>query len=92
MWNPKGGELYYYSPQNDLMAVTATRSGRSWAFGDPARLFGEAVFEPVDTATSYYAPSPDGQRFLTIAATSTAANNQASPLIVTINWQSLLKH
>ena len=91
-WNPRGGELFYVTLRNDLMAVTVTGSGRSRTFSAPMRLFGDAVYNPGSiTRTAAYAPSPDGQRILTVVSTSTAASDQASPLLVTINWLSLLK-
>jgi serine/threonine protein kinase len=90
-WNPKGGELYYLSPQNELMVVTASRAGRSWTFRAPIRLFGDAIIDTAATSSTSYVPAPDGQRFLTVAPAAAELTNQASPLIVTINWQSLLK-
>ena len=84
-WRPSGGELYYVSAANDLMAVSVTRSAGSWRFGTPVRLFGG-----VNRNTAGYAPGLDGQRFLTLRLTAEATNAVFSPLFVTLNWQQLL--
>jgi len=83
-WRPSGGELYYVSAANDLMAVSVTRVGGSWRFGTPVRLFGGL------DRTVGYAPGLDGQRFLTLRPTDGATSWELSPLSVTLNWQQLL--
>jgi hypothetical protein len=84
-WRPSGGELYYVSAANDLMAVSVTRVAGGWRFGTPVRLFGG-----VNRGLLTYAPGLDGQRFLTLRQTGEATSATFSPLSVTLNWQQLL--
>ena len=54
LWRRDGGELYFLTPDNRVMAVSMTPSGAS----PPAQLFQAPLF------SSLYAPAPDGSRFL----------------------------
>jgi predicted Ser/Thr protein kinase len=63
-WRRDGRELFYLSPNDDLMAVALTLSGDDLTYDEPKRLFrillntiGARTFSPYDV-------SPDGQRFL----------------------------
>jgi len=63
-WRRDGRELFYLSPNDEMMAVAVTVVNGQLAFGDPKPLFrvllnsnGGRLFPPYDV-------SPDGQRFL----------------------------
>jgi len=90
-WRPSGGELYYVSAANDLMAVSVTRPAGSWRFGTPVHLFGGVDgVDSISATYAPYAPGLDGQRFLTLRPTGEATSSTFSPLSVTLNWQQLL--
>jgi len=64
IWRRDGRELFYLSPNDDMMAVPVSAAGGQLSFGDPKPLFrvllnsvGGRLFAPYDV-------SPDGQRFL----------------------------
>ena len=82
-WNPSGGELFYLSPDGDLMAVPITTKGGAIEVGTAVRLF-KAHFRPATRLDAYaYDVARDGRRFLM----STIAE-QATPdsLTLVINW------
>jgi hypothetical protein len=64
IWRRDGGELYFLSPGDDVMAVTLTRSGTSITPGQPQRLFRIPLNDITRSAWAPYDVSADGQRFL----------------------------
>lgn len=81
-WRKDEKELFYRSPDGNLMAVPVHVSGTNLTFGSPAALFRipndfGARFYPYDV-------SADGQRFLVLAED----NADKPPLTVLINWQA----
>ena len=60
-WNPKGGELFYISPNLELMAVEV-RAAATFEYGTAARLFVTRIDNYV--APNRYVVSTDGSRFL----------------------------
>jgi len=78
-WRRDGRELFYLSPDGTMMAVTV----------NPGPTFGAAhPLFPTVTEPSGWDVDPNGQLFLV----SQPAETQAQPLVVTLNWTSLLKH
>ena len=80
---PGGGELFYVSPDGDLMAVPITTKGGAIEVGSAVRLF-KAHLRPATRLDAYaYDVARDGRRFLM----STIAE-QATPdsLTLVINW------
>ena len=59
------------------------------SFGTPQRLFGAATSGNINIAFSGPKPSPDGTRFLTLAASGPETDQR--PIVVTVNWQALLR-
>ena len=74
-WRRDGRELFYVAPDRKLMAVSVTPRLATLDTGAPRALF-------TLSTTSFYEPSPDGQRFLVTAVVS-----EASPITVIMNWK-----
>jgi Tol biopolymer transport system component len=83
-WRRDGRELFYRAGSR-LMAVPVSTSA-TFTAGTPVRLF-EARFASV-VARGRYRPTPDGQRFLVLAA---LARDVEQPAAVVLNWTSGLK-
>ena len=83
-WSPTGDELYYLSPDNQLMAVSVTASETVLEPGVP-----EALFDLPRVAPTFfsYDVGTDG-RFL-MAVTDVLADGQASAVAV-LDWHGLL--
>jgi Tol biopolymer transport system component len=88
-WRADGRELYYVTPDRDLMAVDI-EPGNTPRLGLPERLFELPISAP-DTQpfTTKYAVSRDGQRFIV----HRVADDQedAVPLTVIVNWHAVIK-
>ena len=80
-WRADGKELYYYSLDGRLMAVSVTNSGETLATGTPTALF---PFRPAGAPTvPSYTATRDGQRLLLSAIVDT---DPKAPLSVVQNW------
>jgi Tol biopolymer transport system component len=84
-WRQDGRELFYLSPQRELMAV-AVGPGLKPQFGTPHKLFDAPVVLRVASRNSY-APAPDGQHFLIVAA----EREWTGASTVVVNWSSGLE-
>jgi eukaryotic-like serine/threonine-protein kinase len=87
VWSRDGREIFYVTPDNDLMAVQVTTDG-DFKLGAAARLFSHANLSGTTTSTANYDITPDGRRFITVepadANTQTAS---ASPRVgIVLNW------
>ncbi len=84
LWRRDGKELFYVTPNGDLMAAAIDAHTGTLEVGKTERLFGG-----ISVRGSYlYAPAADGQRFI-VAQTDTATSSP--PLTVIQNWPALLK-
>jgi serine/threonine protein kinase len=79
VWRRDGNELFYRSPDGNLMAVPVQHGSGTLRFGPPTTLF------PIG-ATAYDV-SPDGSRFLTLAR---VRPDDVTPLTLFFNWQQKL--
>jgi len=91
-WNPNVKELLYLAPDRSIMSVELTGNVNS-PTSSPKKLFTPAGIEieraQAGLAALSWAISPDGKRFLfPIPVTPTAA----LPVVVVLNWTSLLKN
>jgi dipeptidyl aminopeptidase/acylaminoacyl peptidase len=79
-WNRNGRELFFVSPEGDLMAASAPWEGRA-----PVKLFSTKIPAHNRDATEFtqYAVSQDGQQFL-LPSPSEAAGG--APWILLTNW------
>jgi hypothetical protein len=86
-WSADGRELFYFTADGALMAVTVDTSGSTLAPGRPVELFRPNILGGGPTGeVMRWDVAPDGQRFLMI--TESAA---PSRLTLVLNWQSGLK-
>jgi Tol biopolymer transport system component len=84
-WRRDGRELYYISPNDELMAVEVHGDGDSFEVGQPRKLFTTGSL-PVATNKPYDV-SPDGQRFLIEIVERGAAAGQVN---LVVNWNAEL--
>jgi eukaryotic-like serine/threonine-protein kinase len=90
-WSHTGKELFYFTPDETLMAVDVNTSGGTVQLGIPKALFRASMLGGTGGATTSswrWDISPDDQRFLINAALDDAAT---SPLTLLLNWQSAIK-
>ena len=90
-WRRDGKELFYFRPDNTLMAVSVTAAGSTFQPGVPVPLFRASVLGGNGGAAGSawrWDVSPDGQRFLINTALEEVT---ASPVTIVLNWQSGLK-
>jgi hypothetical protein len=91
-WRRDGKELYYISPDLNLMAVPVTRKGQKLEFGAPTELFQTRI--SLGGTLAYrmlrYDVTRDGQRFL-INSEPESAPPFSSSITVILNWTELLR-
>ncbi len=86
-----GKELFYFTPDSTLMAVSVDTKGGTFQPGVPKALFRAPVLGGTGggAGSSWrWDISPDGKRFLINTALEDSA---ALPVTVVLNWQSALK-
>jgi Tol biopolymer transport system component/predicted Ser/Thr protein kinase len=84
-WRSDGKEIFYRAPDSKLMSVS-TDTSSTFTAGAPVALF-QARLQPA-ILRSHYRPSPDGQRFLTLAP---LGRNAILPTTVVLNWTEGLR-
>ena len=90
-WSHDGKELFYFAPNETLMAVDFNASGGTGQLGIPKRLFRASVLGGTGGAPTVawrWDVSKDGQRFLINTSLEEA---DASPITVLLNWQATIK-
>ena len=85
-WRADSREMYYLAADSRLMAVPLD-AGPSFSAGTPQPLF-QARLQLI-TARAHYRPSPDGQRFLTLAP---VGRDAILPTTVVLNWPARLRN
>jgi hypothetical protein len=89
VWKADGTELYYLSPQQDIMAVPVEHKPSGLSFGAPTALFGVRVpAYGVTLSRTGFQPSRDGTRFLVNQVTG---GTDRSPITVALNWTADIK-
>ena len=84
-WGTAGRELFYVSPENELMAVSLKLGSDSVEIlSAPRELFPLSLRS---SAGPTYQPSRDGQQFLVLTTPETSLQS----LTLIVNWPSLLK-
>jgi len=82
-WRRDGKELFFLSPDRQIMAVTVT-PGTETEFGPPAALFQlPTSYRTLAPIMLGFEVSPDGQQFLVPVRKAVGA-----PLQVVVNWQA----
>jgi serine/threonine protein kinase len=90
-WSRNGKELFYFRPDETLMAVDVNTAGGTIQLGVPKALFRAPVLGGTGGATGNawrWDISPDGQRFLINTALD---DSSSSPITVLLNWQSAIR-
>jgi eukaryotic-like serine/threonine-protein kinase len=87
MWRRDGKELFYFTPDNQLMVVPVSTDAGSFQAGIPKPLF-QPHLVSFSTWRNIYVPSPDGQRFLMLTP---AGEAKPEPITVVVNWPALLR-
>ncbi len=90
-WSHDGKELFYFAPNETLMAVDFNASGGTVQLGIPKALFRASVLGGTGGAPTVawrWDVSKDGQRFLINTSLEEA---DASPITVLLNWQATMK-
>jgi Tol biopolymer transport system component len=82
-WRGDGKELFYVTPEGELMAVAVSESSGRLEVSLPKRLFGGVLSEPTH---NLYAATRDGQRFLVVTPVQGGMR-----IHVVTNWPELLK-
>jgi hypothetical protein len=86
IWRRDSNELFYISPDGDLMSVPVTLTP-TLSVGTPQKLFRTPI-DPAGAMThSQFDVAPDGHRFLMVVPSTDAPQ----PVNVILNWQSLLE-
>jgi Tol biopolymer transport system component len=80
-WSADGKEIMFRSPDQKVMAADVRTAGESFQAGVPKELF-QGRFQPA-VARNRFAPTPDGQRFLTVAP---VGRDAMAPTTVVLNW------
>jgi eukaryotic-like serine/threonine-protein kinase len=88
IWRPDGKELFFVSPNQQMMAVDIT-PGTSLQIGSIRTLFLTSLVPTNGTMT--YAVSRDGQRFL-LREPLGRETGAAEQLYIVTNWTSLVSH
>jgi len=83
MWSPRGGELFYLSSSNKMMAVTVT-TGADFRAEKPRPLFDSSRYDVV------YGVSPDARRFLIMPLNPAEAAPTRINLV--LNWLTELRN
>ena len=82
VWRGDGHELFFCSPDDQLMAARIASSGTQIDSHTPSVLFALPAGPNRDSSQAWYAASRDGQRFLV----NTIVEG-ASPITVLLNWK-----
>lgn len=82
-WARDGTELFYLSPENQLMAVAIKAAQDRLEIGVPRPLFAIRPRPPIRLDAYPYDVSPDGQRFVVNALTD---DTTSTTITVVLNW------
>jgi hypothetical protein len=84
-WSRDGTEIFYLSPNNELMAASVRRTGDRLDISAPRRLFAVQPRPPVRLDAYAWDVSPDGRRFLV----NTLVEDPSSTVItLVLNWMA----
>jgi Tol biopolymer transport system component len=83
-WGPDGTELFYRSPERQMMRVDV-QIGETFEAGIPEEMF-TASLRPI-TVNNRYLVSSDGQRFLLL---SSVVEDSTPPTTIVVNWTAEL--
>ena len=84
-WRKDGKELFFFSPEQQVMAVDVTQNGGSLQLGTPHALFKATT---VSSVGGSYTASADGKKFV---MNTVLPQSVAEPLTLITNWPADLK-
>jgi hypothetical protein len=87
-WSSDGKELFYLTPDNDLMVVDVRVESPAIKPGAPHRLFRAPVETQTGVFGNEFVPLANGQAFLMTTVPSSASN---ASLTAILNWPAALK-
>ena len=85
-WRGDGRELYYVTPDDELMAVNVTARGNALEVGVPLRLFQATLLRLVETLVHPFDVTADGQRFLI----NERVDDSLTPMTWVLDWTAEL--
>jgi Tol biopolymer transport system component len=83
-WSPDGKELYYISPEMNMMRVSV-QTGDSFDAGIPEAMFPVRLRQIINT--NRYLVAPGGERFLLL---SSLQEDSTPPTTIVLNWDAAL--
>ena len=86
VWRRDGRELFYISPDGDLMAAAITLSP-SLVVGPPVKLFRTSIDPGSAFSHSQFDIHPDNQRFIMVVPLADSPH----PINIILNWRSLIQ-
>jgi hypothetical protein len=85
-WRRDNKEIFFFSPESRLMAAAVNGRGSTFDVSAVVPLFTIRPGGP----RSFYAPAPDGQRFL-VNGSLLEQTTSSSPITIVVNWTAGLK-
>jgi hypothetical protein len=82
-WHRNGRELFYVSPEREIMSVPVVTKG-TFSSGTPVALFQSSI-KTLASDWFQYGVTPDGNRFILVSQRPSAGE----PIQVIVNWKSL---
>ncbi len=87
-WRRDSKEIFYLSPDHQIMAAQVTDEGTKLSVGKVQSLFRANVASVAPNAGGNFDISPDGQKFIIV---SPVEQKDSQPLTLVTNWPALLK-
>jgi serine/threonine protein kinase len=86
LWRKDGGEVFFLSPDNQIMVASVGKQGAELQIGAPRPLF-RINYRRVRLDAYPYAVSQDGQQFLV----NSLVEDAATPISLLINWRAAVR-
>lgn len=87
-WRRDGKEIFYLSPDHQIMAAQVTDEGTKLSVGKVQSLFRANLASVAPNAGGNFDISPDGQKIIIV---SPVEQKDSQPLTLVTNWPALLK-
>ncbi|MGH9568162.1 MAG: TolB family protein, partial [Candidatus Angelobacter sp.] len=87
-WRRDGKEIFYLSPDHQIMAAQVTDEGTKLSVGKVQSLFRANIATVAPSAAGDCDISPDGQKFVVVTPVE---QKGSQPLTLVTNWPALLK-
>jgi Tol biopolymer transport system component/predicted Ser/Thr protein kinase len=87
-WRRDSKEIFYLSPDHQIMAAQVTDEGTRLSVGKVQALFRANIATVAPNAAGDFDISPDGQKFVVVTPVQ---QKESQPLTLVTNWPALLK-